>query len=219
VDERAAPASSDGWRYERGSEEFGRLLSFTDGVVAIALTLLILNIDLPEPQPGQPAEPLFSAIAGLGDQFVAFILSFVLIGFYWIRHHRFIAGLKAIDATMLTWSLFYLLLIVLMPFTAEVIGFYSGDPDAIVVYACWFAAFGVVSSVGYLVAVQRGLTTDRHEPGRIRAEVVERMVTPAVFIASIPLAYLFSGQVAMTSWVLVWPAAALVGRWGARYGA
>lgn len=212
-----ATAHGDGgWRYPRGSEEFGRLLSFTDGVVAIALTLLVLNLDLPQPSPG---ESLFSAIGQLGDQFVAFFLSFVLIGFYWIRHHRFIAELAAIDVTMLVWSLFYLLLIVLMPFAAEVIGFYSGDPDAIVVYAGWFAAFGIVSSAGYLTAVRRGLTTTRHDGHRTRAEVVNRMVAPAVFVASIPVAYLVSGDAAMLSWILLVPANSIVGRWASRYGA
>lgn len=195
-------------RYERGCEEFSRLLAFTDGVVAIALTLLVLNIDLPSPAPGRD---LLDALDELDGQFLAFILSFVIIGSYWMAHHRFLSQLAAIDTTLIIWNLFYLFAIVLVPFEAEVIGLYSAEPLASAVYAGWFVMFGAISVAGYLIARRQGLLGDAPTPGAVRAQIVNRLAPAIVFLVSIPIAYLVGPTAAMLSWLAIWPLSALLG--------
>jgi uncharacterized membrane protein len=201
-------------RYARGTEEFGRFTAFTDGVVAIAMTLLVLNLELPEPGPGVDPKTvdLFSVIADMNEQFTAFVLSFVIVGFYWVQQHRFVAQLKAVDFPMLAWTLAFLLVIVLVPFESEIIGEYSGNEQAVVLYASWFVVFGIIDVAGYLLALKRGLLTELHTPARIRFSILVRLNAPAIFLLSMPLAYLVSPDVAMLSWFLVWPVAVLTGR-------
>ena len=79
-------AAGERLRYERGTEEFGRFLSFTDGVIAIALTLLILGIDVPKPAAGVPNPGVLSMVGDLWPQIFAYLLSFVIIALYWLRH-------------------------------------------------------------------------------------------------------------------------------------
>lgn len=199
-------------RYARGTEEFGRFLSFTDGVIAIALTLLILGIDLPKPTPGQADQAVFEMLGDLWPQIFAFVLSFVIIALYWIQHHRFIAHLNTIDLPIMMWNFVFLLLIVFMPLMAQVMGFYGSDEGAVVLYALWFVAFGIVDCAGYLLARQRRLLTDEPSLAMVRFQVRVRCSAPLVFLLSIAIAYEWGTDWATRSWLLIWPVAALFSR-------
>lgn len=198
-------------RYERGSEEFGRFTAFTDGVVAIAMTLLVLNLDLPLPPEGVDRDTydVFGAIGDMGEQLMAFALSFVIVGFYWVQEHRFVAQLAAVDFPMLVWTLAFLFVIVLVPFESQIIGEFPGNEQAVVLYAGWFIVFGLVDVAGYLLALKRGLLTEPHTPEMVRFHVRVRLNAPIVFLVSIPLAYVVDPGLAMLTWFLIWPLAAL----------
>lgn len=199
-------------RYARGTEEFGRFLSFTDGVVAIALTLLILGIDVPSPTPGQEHPPIFEMLGDLWSQIFAFLLSFVIIALYWAQHHRFVAQLKAIDLPMITWNFAFLLLIVFMPLIAQIMGFYNSDEGAVVLYALWFVTFGIVDCWGYLLARRRRLLFDDPSSAMVRFQLKVRISAPAVFLLSIPIAYQWGTDWATRSWLLIWPATVFLSR-------
>lgn len=205
----ALPSST---RYERGGAEFGRVVSFTDGVVAIALTLLILGIDLPKPTGNAADADVLALIGNLGEQIFAFLLSFVLIGFYWVGHHRFVSRLRAIDGAMIAWTMAFLLLIVIVPFEAQVIGFYSDNEQAVALYASWFVAFGLVDIGGYLLARSRHLLQEEPTSDVVRFALTVRGIAPAVFALSIPIAYLVSTDAAMWSWLSIWPLSAVLTR-------
>jgi uncharacterized membrane protein len=200
-------------RYARGTEEFGRVLTFVDGVVAIALTLLILAVDVPPPAEGEAADAdLWPVLDELTPQLFAFLLSFTIISIYWFNHHRFMSRLAAINGKMIAWTLVFLLTVVLMPLQAEIIGFYSGNEQAVALYAAGFVAIGLVSIAGYAVAVQQRLVREDHSRASVRAHVVDLVVAPAVFALSIPIALFVSPVAAMYSWLLIWPVSVVVGR-------
>lgn len=207
-----ATVDVDRMYYPRGSLEFGRVLAFTDGVVAIALTLLVLNLQLPAPGGDAGTVDVWRLVGGLGDQLFAFGLSFVIIGFYWISHHRFAAQLGAVDLPMLLWTMVFLAAIVLIPFQSDVIGFYGDNPRAIALYAGWFALLSAVDGAGVVVAWRRALLTVRPGPAQLRFWLAIRLLPGAVFLASIPIALSVSVGAAQWSWVLIWPLSALAGR-------
>jgi uncharacterized membrane protein len=74
--------------YPRGSDEFARVLGFSDGVIAIAITLLVLNIDLPIPSGALAARQadIVAVLAGRADQLLAFLVSFVILAYGWMGH-------------------------------------------------------------------------------------------------------------------------------------
>lgn len=206
------PVDVDRMVYPRGSLEFGRVLAFTDGVVAIALTLLVLNLEVPRPAGDDAGVDIWQLVSGLGDQFFAFGLSFAIIGFYWIAHHRFAAQLRAVDLPMLVWTLLFLVVIVLIPFQSDLIGLYGDNPQAVALYAGGFAVIGVVDAAGLLIARARDLLSVRPGPAELRFVLAMRLVPGAVFLASVPIALVVSVGLAQWSWALIWPLTVLVGR-------
>lgn len=106
------------WQPE--SETVSRLLNFSDAIVAIAVTLLVLPlIDIEPPAEGQT---VWEVIAENSGQFTAFFLSFVITLVYWRRHHRMFDGLTAFTPNLLLLNTVWLLLVVLFQFPTRMVG-------------------------------------------------------------------------------------------------
>ena len=101
-----------------------RLILFSDAVFAIAITLLVIEIKIPELKEGETLSEhlLLSKLAHLIPKFIGFIISFLLIGQYWIVHHRMFGFVINFSYKLIWLNLLFLLAIVLMPFST---GYYS----------------------------------------------------------------------------------------------
>jgi uncharacterized membrane protein len=119
-------------RREGHEIEFSRIVAFSDGVFAIAITLLVLAINVPDELSG---ESLSDALWGQRQDILAYALSFAVIGRFWLVHHRFFSEVTAFDGRLLVLNMFYLAWIVLIPFSSEVLGDHGGEAAAIVLYA------------------------------------------------------------------------------------
>lgn len=108
-----------------------RLVFFCDAVVAIAITLLALNLKVDHVGP----QFSFKDLANSWHSFAAFILSFAIIAVFWINHHRFFVYIKAIDAKLVTFNICWLLFIVLLPFTSSLISTDFFNKPATFVYS------------------------------------------------------------------------------------
>jgi len=111
--------------------ELDRMVFFCDAVVAIAITLLALDLKVTT---GEHEHLSFSAIKGNGHQFVAFLLSFLYISIFWSIHHKFFSQVKEIDRTLLWYNLCWLLFIVLLPFSTSLISAHFFDVPAMATY-------------------------------------------------------------------------------------
>ena len=195
-------------RREGNEIEFSRIVAFSDGVFAIAITLLVLNLQIPQHLSEAQVD---DALWDQRENLVAFAISFAVIGRFWVVHHRFFSEVEAFDGRLMTLNLFYLAWIVLIPFSSEVLGDYGAAPPAVVLYSVNLA--GVVL-FGLLMAVRArraGLTTidDRsHRETRIRSAYIA-----GVFLLSIPLGFLVP-HLAPYLWLvlLVDPTARIVSR-------
>ena len=98
-----------------------RLESFSDGVFAIVITLLVLNVHLDRDQ-----ELTLQTLANLGPEMLAFALTFVIVGVYWVSHHSMMHMIKAVDRWLLWLNLLLLLAVVFIPFPAYLLGRYVG---------------------------------------------------------------------------------------------
>jgi uncharacterized membrane protein len=135
-----------------------RLEAFSDGVIAIAVTLLVLDIQVPSP--GRLS--LAHRIGEQWPQFAAYAISFLTIGIIWINHHAMLRRLAAVDHTILMLNLLLLLTIGLLPWTTGLMAAYlrasSGENLAAAIYAASFLAMGIA-----FYAMQRHiLTSKRH---------------------------------------------------------
>jgi uncharacterized membrane protein len=106
-----------------------RLEAFTDGVYAIAITLLILDIRIPE----VTYDSLGNALLKMLPQLYTYVLSFFVVGLYWIANHRVSRNVKQIDGITILLNLIWLLFVSVMPFPTSLLGRYplKGIPIAV----------------------------------------------------------------------------------------
>jgi uncharacterized membrane protein len=122
----------------------GRLEAFSDGVIAVAITLLVLNIDLPDLRPG---ETLVHGLLAQWPFYAAYVTSFITIGIIWINHHVMIGRLREADRTILFLNLLLLMSIAVLPFATKLMAEYltksNGQHLAAAVYSGAFLVMGI----------------------------------------------------------------------------
>src|SRR5512141_152610 len=120
-----------------------RIIFFSDAVMAIAITLLAIDLKLPEIDPSQALTEVPRQLASIGPSFMTFFISFVVIGIQWISHHRYFAYIKRYDVRLMVLNLMFLFFIVCMPFVANLLGHYTSVPIVLVLYTLAVAALGI----------------------------------------------------------------------------
>ena len=90
--------------------EKGRLEAFTDGVIAVIITIMVLELK-------PPHEPGWHALMQTSHVFLAYVLSFVYVGIYWNNHHHMLQAVEHVDGKVLWANLFFLFWLSLFPFT------------------------------------------------------------------------------------------------------
>ena len=110
-----------------------RLDALTDGVFAFAMTLLVINLELPEAFDPQTGAELLAALQGLGDSLLVYVISFVVLAVRWIGQARLRPEPEAASAEHVWWVLIHLFFITLMPFSTMVVGRYDLAP-AVFIY-------------------------------------------------------------------------------------
>lgn len=116
-----------------------RLEAFSDGIFAIAITLLILEIKVPQVNPTEGIPSLVSGLFALWPSYFAYIFSFVMIGIFWANHHYVFQLYERSDSTFKLLNLFFLMCISFLPFPTAVLAEYITDAPqrktAITLYA------------------------------------------------------------------------------------
>jgi TMEM175 potassium channel family protein len=103
-----------------------RMILFSDAVFAIAITLLVIEIKVPELHGHEATEKaLLHEVGKLVPKFLGFLVSFVLISVYWVIHHRLFGFVTNYSRRLIVLNLFFLFTIVLMPFSTGIYGEYS----------------------------------------------------------------------------------------------
>ncbi len=117
-------------RVQRGDEkETGRLEAFSDGVFAIAMTLLVLELRAPPPGTLQ-SDSLLRALLHAWPSYLAFVTSFATVLIVWINHHNLFRMIRRTDHTLLLLNGFLLIVVTFIPFPTNVLAEYIREPDA-----------------------------------------------------------------------------------------
>jgi uncharacterized membrane protein len=182
-------------RREENEVEFSRIVAFSDGVFAIAITLLVLNLSVPEHLHG---DDLNQVLWEQRQDLIAYAISFAVIGRFWIVHHRFFGSVVGFDGRLLGLNLFYLGWIALFPFSAQVFGDHAGDSAAIALYALNLAGITLVGMLMATDARRAGLA--KMSPEEAREGQRRALLVATVFLASIPVA-LVDPHVAPLLWL------------------
>jgi len=139
---------------EKRNADPDRLIFLTDGVIAIIITILVLDIRVPELGSGQS---LADSLAEVRPTFVSFVLSFLLVGMFWTLHRQTFNQVRYIDHNVTWLNLLFLLVLALVPYAASALGEYSEEPTALHLY-------GAVMIVASLLRLTLNYYFHRH-PG------------------------------------------------------
>ncbi len=184
---------------KRGQRSLDRLVNFSDAVFAIAITLLALDVRLPALDATSASPALGPQLAALVPNFFAFALSFVVIGGYWVAHHRLYNFVDRFDTRMLWLNLLVLFFVALLPFPTQVVADYGNTLLGVEIYAGAMTLTGIAVLFMLLYAYSSGLTA----PGADRrVAVIKSFITPTVFGTSMIVA-LWSPTWASNMWWLV----------------
>jgi uncharacterized membrane protein len=121
--------------FRTGESDTARVEAFSDGVLAIVITLLILDIRIPETVSGGDAG-LWAALRGQLPMLGAWVLSFFFVLVFWVTHHYFFKQLEKIDRGLLWLNGLFLLAISFTPFPTALLGLYPSRPAAATLLAC-----------------------------------------------------------------------------------
>jgi len=164
----------------------GRLLTLADGIFAIAMTLLVLDLRLPE----TPGVDLATRLGSLIPRFGTFVVSFVVLGVFWFAHHQTFHFVVRVNRTLVWLSVLFFMGVALIPFVASVLGANYNDPIALTLYG---GVIGLLTVLGYVVwwylTGERGLVVGGLDPDLVRKVSQWIAVGPSIALVAIVLAF------------------------------
>jgi uncharacterized membrane protein len=171
----------------------GRMEAFSDGVIAIIITIMVLALQVPR-------EADLAALVPLAPVFLSYLLSFVFLGIYWNNHHHLLQAIKHVDGRVLWANLHLLFWLSLVPFAT---GWMGANP-----LAAWpTALYGVVlllAAVGFFVLVRVLISVHGRDSALATAigRDLKGKISPVFYIMAIPLSFV-SAWLAYALYVVV----------------
>jgi uncharacterized membrane protein len=184
---------------QSSSRELDRLIFFSDAVFAIVMTLLVLDIRVPD----VATQDVPSSIFELWPKILSYVLSFLVIGLYWIGHHQTFRYVRSYDRTLLWLNLVFLLSISFIPFPTDLLGEYGELRFAVIFYAASLGMARLLLALVWWYIVSGPIqTSDDLDRGLANYHFLRSLAIPAIFFLSIGIAFL-SPNAAVASWVLL----------------
>jgi uncharacterized membrane protein len=185
-----------------------RLIALSDGVFAIAITLLVLDLRLPDMAATVSQGEFAAALARVLPAVMGNAVSFTVIGMFWLAHHRLMRFMESVNMRFAVLNLLLLFWIAMLPFPTRVLWQYAPQQQgAVILYAANMAAAGLTITLLYWYAGHhRALLHDIITPRQLRKLLVLSLLVPVVFLLSIGIAFV-NTEVAMFFWLTT-----LVGR-------
>jgi uncharacterized membrane protein len=195
---------------EATAEGIGRILALSDGVFAIAMTLLILDIAVPATT---DSDKLPGALLHLWPRYLAYLLSFLVISRFWVIHRQAFALVARVDPALIWLNLLLLLFIAFLPFPTAIVGAHNESAAAAVLYAVAVCLTGAASAAYWWYASGSGNLLRPDVPrGQIRAMRARSLSGPMLFALTVPVAA-FVPYVAEALWFLAFPLARMSFVW------
>ena len=193
---------------EESEDKFGldRIVFFSDAVIAIAITLLVIELTPPEIEADLIDTQLVSQVLELWPKYLGFVVSFWVIATYWVAHHRMFRFINNYNRRLIYINLLFLMFVAFMPYTTALLFDYPAQTITVVMYA------GLVSAIGLTLFWLWSYVTHDHRlvgehvaQSTIKLIAKNLLITPVLFFISIGIAFI-NPLWAMFSWILLLPA-------------
>jgi uncharacterized membrane protein len=166
-----------------------RVESFSDGVFAFAITLLVLSIPIPDIKSADD-QLLTTALLRAIPQLIPYVTSFATIGIIWLNHHSMFHEVEKVEHTTLTLNLLLLLVVAFIPYPTGVIGRYGALRSAVVLYGATFTAAGLAFTALWFDILRNRLSREREDDARIRSTTIRNLIGPVIYPLATALAFI-----------------------------
>jgi TMEM175 potassium channel family protein len=178
----------------RGPSETGRVEAFSDGVFAIAITLLVLEIEVPPPHLTGHGSTLLPALLHLWPSYLGYLISFVTIGIMWVNHHSMFMLIRGTDRYFLLLSVCFLMCIAFLPFPTALLAEYLSEPKgrriAVAVYSATFVLIALAYNALWWYAAWGGrLLEENADREAVRTISRRYLIGPIAYAVSFALAF------------------------------
>ena len=163
-------------------------MQFSDGVFTVALTLLVVDLSVPDLASGFSEADLQRALEAQFPNVLAFLLTFWVVAAYWLTHHRHFRLIHRYDGRLLLLNLVFLMTIVFIPWPTAVLGHYGNYVTAWVVYGVAMAAIGLAATALWWYGSGPHGLADGVTPELRRYYTVRALIQPVIFLLSVPVA-------------------------------
>jgi uncharacterized membrane protein len=168
-----------------------RLETLIDGIFAIAMTLLVLTINLPKPSAEQAQAVLPDLVFGLFPQLFLCIIAFLILAVFWLGHHRQFHFVETVDPKLLWINIFLLIFIVLIPFSTDIAGDYPDVAIAVLSFHINILIVGLLFWVHWLhIAGSSHLRNLFPDKATIRLGMLQTVLIPSVALCAILVSFL-----------------------------
>jgi uncharacterized membrane protein len=187
-----------------------RVEALSDGIFAVAMTLLILDVKVPAPT---RVDQLPRELLALWPRCFSYVISFVMLGIYWVGQHNQFHLIRRTDRTLLWLNILFLLTISFVPFSTALLSAYPQQQIAVIVYAVNLVVIGLILSGHWSYATRGHRLVDPDLPAHVIRFARRRILIGPVILAlaiavsflgtklsllmfaGVPLVYLFPGKV------------------------
>jgi len=167
----------------------GRLEAFSDGVLAIVITLLVLELKTPHLEAANDAGEALTALLTLAPKFLGYLLSFFFVAVFWVNHHRFFRLIRQVDNGLLWLNILLLLALSFVPFPTGMIGEYPGNATGLALFALVLMTAGLAFNLMWRHARSRQLYHAGVSPALVERAAVRGLVGPALYALAAVLAF------------------------------
>ena len=180
-----------------------RLAAFSDGVFAVAITLLVLNLQIPQLASSLASRELLPKLFALWPKLLSYMLSFVIVGIYWVAHHNTFHYIQRSDRNLLWLNILLMMCIVFLPFPTALLGQYPEQQVAIIIYAGTLVITGLVLQSLWWYATSDCRLVDREiDPHLVQRATRRNLTAPLVYLLAIGISF-FSVTASLVLFLLV----------------
>ena len=180
-----------------------RIVNLTDGVFAIAITLLVLDLKVPDIPESLVATELPGELLALWPKYLGYLLSFMVISIFWTIHHSIFRNIRGYDRGLLWLNFLFLMFVAFVPFPTSLLGEYGNHQFPVAIYAGTLATGRLVLTAIYWYATARSqLAYGDEDPQTVRFFLIRGLTIPVIFLLSIGVSF-FSVSAAIWSWVVL----------------
>jgi uncharacterized membrane protein len=180
-----------------------RIVNLSDGVFAIAITLLVLDIRVPDIPENLVASELPRELLSLWPKYLGYFLSFVGISTFWTIHHSIFRPIRAYDRTLLYLNFLFLMVVAFFPFPTSLLGEYGNHQLPVAIYAATFAIGRLVlTALHWYSTKHERLLEEPQDPATVRFFLIRGLTIPIIFLLSIGIS-LVSVSAAIWTWFIM----------------